>query len=199
MCCFRSPFEREVISERTRDRDRGCVGRKKWSGGMPVLGTTSWIRSLWRPRTGRGVRQVFQLYLELESLLPVVKELGRRLWPTKQWTTGGVVGPDPFDKRALQPTRNVAYIGKVGTRTRSTLASSRRSWMPTCSPQVRHFCSETDAVAAEPCGTSRVRCARAVAMRGLQVRDGTPTAKAGRQYRYYRRWRLTGWAPPRTG
>jgi len=62
------------------------------------------------------VRQIFELYLEHRSLMPVVKELNRRGWTTKRWTTkkNTVRGGRPFTKNRLyQLLTNVAYIGKV--------------------------------------------------------------------------------------
>jgi site-specific DNA recombinase len=62
------------------------------------------------------VRQIFNLYLKHEALLPVVKELARRNWRTKVWTTrsGGTVGGKPFDKCTLfKLLTNVLYTGKV--------------------------------------------------------------------------------------
>jgi len=62
------------------------------------------------------VRQVFELYLEHQALLAVVKELDRRGWRTKSWTTrkGLTRGGRPFDKHSLyQLLTNVVYIGKV--------------------------------------------------------------------------------------
>jgi site-specific DNA recombinase len=63
-----------------------------------------------------SVRQIFQVYLEHQSMLPVGVELESRGWLTQQWTTkkGLARGGRPFDKHALyQLLTNVAYIGKV--------------------------------------------------------------------------------------
>jgi hypothetical protein len=62
------------------------------------------------------VRQIFELYLEHQSLLAVVKELNARGWRTKRWTTrkGVARGGRQFDKTSLyQLLTKVAYIGKV--------------------------------------------------------------------------------------
>ncbi|MGH7170914.1 MAG: hypothetical protein ACRELF_03165 [Gemmataceae bacterium] len=32
------PFEREIISERTRDKMEATRRKSKWSGGLPILG-----------------------------------------------------------------------------------------------------------------------------------------------------------------
>jgi site-specific DNA recombinase len=62
------------------------------------------------------VRQIFELYLELGSLLPVVAELERRGWRNKVWTTrdGRTRGGLPFDKcRLYNLLTNILYMGKV--------------------------------------------------------------------------------------
>jgi site-specific DNA recombinase len=83
-------FEREIISERTRDKIAATRRKGKWSGGMPILGCDV------DPRGGRllvnedeavRVRAIFQLYLEHQSILPVVEELERRGWVGKRWQT----------------------------------------------------------------------------------------------------------------
>src|SRR5205085_210733 len=68
--------------------------RGKWTGGTPILGYDV-DRSGGSPKLvinlpeASQVRQIFELYLELGSLLPVVQELERRKWRCKAWTTRG--------------------------------------------------------------------------------------------------------------
>ena len=81
-------FERQLISERTRDKIASARRKGKWSGGMPVLGydvadTKLVVDELEADR----VRQIFELYLEKRSLISTVKEVNRRGWTTKRWTT----------------------------------------------------------------------------------------------------------------
>ena len=40
-----------------------------------------------KPSEAERVRTIFQLYLEHQSLLPVVQELERRGWANKRWQT----------------------------------------------------------------------------------------------------------------
>ncbi len=66
--------------------------------------------------TRRRVRDIFDMYVEHESMLEVVKELNARECRTKRWTTqkGTARGGRPFDKNSLyQMLTNVAYVGKV--------------------------------------------------------------------------------------
>jgi site-specific DNA recombinase len=112
-------FEREIISERTRDKIAAARRKGKWSGGMPVLGynvTAETSKLIVDPVEAERVRAIFDLYLERRSLLAVVDELDRRAWVTKQWTTkrGTCRGGKPFNKTSLHRLlTNVTYIGKL--------------------------------------------------------------------------------------
>ncbi len=62
------------------------------------------------------VRAVYELYLDLGSLLPVVDELKRRRWKTKTWTNkkGILVRGRPFTKTSLHHMlTNPLYTGQV--------------------------------------------------------------------------------------
>ncbi|TWU50588.1 DNA-invertase hin [Rubripirellula tenax] len=110
-------FEREMISERIRDKVAASRRRGKWSGGMPLLGYTVKNTKLLVDETEADrVRQIFNLYIEYRSLLPVVKELRQRGWTTKQWITkkGDHRGGRTFTKNAVYKLlTNVTYIGKI--------------------------------------------------------------------------------------
>lgn len=72
-------FEREMISERTRDKIAAARRKGKWSGGMPILGfTVVKTKLVVDPAEAEQVRQIFKMYLEHRSLLAVVKELNCR-------------------------------------------------------------------------------------------------------------------------
>jgi site-specific DNA recombinase len=110
-------FEREIISERTRDKIAAARRKGKWVGGMPLLGyNVVESKLVIDPDEAEQVRQIFGLYLEHEGLLPVVEELEARGWRTKRWTTGkGTVrGGRVFDKNSLwYLLTNITYIGKL--------------------------------------------------------------------------------------
>ena len=110
-------FEREMISERTRDKIAAARRKGKCSGGMPVLGYSVVETKLVVDQTEADrVREIFQMYLERQSLLEVVKELNGRGWRTKCWTTrkSTARGGRPFNKKSLYDLlTNVAYIGKI--------------------------------------------------------------------------------------
>lgn len=114
-------FEREIISERTRDKIAAARRKGKWTGGPPVLGYDR-IRD---PRGSRievnkdeakRVRAIYRMYLEEGSLLPTVKSLRALGWKTKQYETakGKYRGGAEFDKSTLQKLlTNVVYLGKL--------------------------------------------------------------------------------------
>jgi site-specific DNA recombinase len=91
-------FEREMISERTRDKMSAARRKGKWVGGNLILGYDA------APEGGaivvnhaeaERVRAIFGLYLEYGSLIPVVEELARRDWRMKSWTTSPVFSVRP--------------------------------------------------------------------------------------------------------
>jgi site-specific DNA recombinase len=112
-------FERELISERTRDKVCAARRKGKWTGGSPILGydiVAEGGRLIVNKTEAARVRAIFDLYAEKESLLDTVQELDRRGWTTKRWTTkdGQERGGKPFGKNALhQLLLNPTYIGRV--------------------------------------------------------------------------------------
>jgi len=112
-------FEREMISERTRDKIAATRRKGKWSGGMPMLGYDVDARGgrlhVNEDEAAR-VREIFELYLNRLSLIEVVKELDARGWTTKQWITrkGHERGGKPFNKNSLfKLLTNRIYLGKI--------------------------------------------------------------------------------------
>lgn len=112
-------FEREIISERTRDKMSAARRKGKWIGGHPVLGydlDSKGGRIIVNPAEAEQVRAIFDLYLEHGSLLPVLQESARRGLVTKRWKTedGNLRGGNPFTRGALHATlTNVLYTGMV--------------------------------------------------------------------------------------
>lgn len=114
-------FEREIIGERIRDKIAAQRRKGKWAGGHPVLGydvdrSTPNSKLVINPQEANQVREMFNLYLKLESLTPVVQELAERDWCNKKWKTksGMQRGGRPFDKPALHAfLTNPIYVGKI--------------------------------------------------------------------------------------
>src|SRR5688572_13441462 len=112
-------FEREIISERTRDKMSAARRKGKWIGGHPILGydiDTKGGRLLVNPDEAHQVRTIYDQYLELGAMLPVLQDLDRRGWQTKRWTTeaGQMRGGKPFTKSLLYGLlTNAIYTGQV--------------------------------------------------------------------------------------
>lgn len=112
-------FERQMISERTRDKIAAARRKGKWSGGPPVLGydiDPKTRKLVVKPEEAERVRQLFHLYIEHQALLPVVREVDRRGWVNKRWVTKAGVerGGRRFDKATLSLLlKNVLFAGKV--------------------------------------------------------------------------------------
>ena len=116
-------FEREIISERTRDKIAATRRKGKWSGGRPILGydvdpaTNKLIINF---EEATRVRAIFRLYAEHGSLLPVVQELNKRGWRNKVVTTrkGVIKGGTEITRTSLwQLLTNPLYAGKVRYKT----------------------------------------------------------------------------------
>ncbi|TWU13349.1 DNA-invertase hin [Symmachiella macrocystis] len=114
-------FEREIIGERIRDKIAAQRRKGKWAGGKPVLGYDV-DRSAASPKLvinaeeAARVRQIFELYIDEKSLLPVVDELERRGWANKSWLSkkGQPMGGLPFDKGSLHRLlTNPLHAGKI--------------------------------------------------------------------------------------
>jgi site-specific DNA recombinase len=114
-------FERELVSERTRDKIAAARRKGKWAGGHTLLGydvvkSPGGTKLKVNPGEAKRVRQIFRLYLKHKGLIPLVQELDSRGWVTKRWTTskGRVRGGGPFNKSILYMfLRNPLYVGKV--------------------------------------------------------------------------------------
>ena len=111
-------FERELVSERTRDK-KGAARRKgKWMGGTPMLGYAVNGQSRLQVNEAEAVqvREIFGLFVGNGSLEQTLEEIAARGWRQKQWRTraGQVKGGRGFDRGALvRLLSNVVYRGQV--------------------------------------------------------------------------------------
>jgi site-specific DNA recombinase len=115
-------FEREIISERTRDKMSAARRKGKWVGGVPVLGydiEAGGGRLIINETEARQIREIFQLFRTHASLPPVVAELRKRRWMNKSWTSKRGIEHEgrPFKNVSLRRLlTNAAYAGKVDYR-----------------------------------------------------------------------------------
>ena len=88
-------FEREIISERTRDKQVLARKRGKWTGGHVPMGYDLEASCL-VVNAGEAdrVRQIFEWYLEGQTVYGIVAKCADLGWHNKQWTTkdGNVYG-----------------------------------------------------------------------------------------------------------
>jgi DNA invertase Pin-like site-specific DNA recombinase len=110
-------FERELSSERVRDKIAASRRKGKWTGGTVPLGYEAKDKKLVVNKAeAETVRIIFRLYLELQSFGKLVAELDRRGIVTKRRKTkvakynGGI----PFTYGPLAHfLKNRVYLGEV--------------------------------------------------------------------------------------
>ncbi len=83
-------FERELISERVRDKIAGAKKKGKFMGGPPVIGYDVDIdnhKLLVNHEEAKTVRYIFKRFTETGSGLKIAKELNSKGITTKAWRT----------------------------------------------------------------------------------------------------------------
>jgi site-specific DNA recombinase len=111
-------FERELSSERVRDKIAASRRKGKWTGGTVPLGYEARDKKLVVNKVeAEIVRTIFRRYLELQSFSKLVAELDRRRIVTKRRVTkvpkyrGGI----PFTYGPLAHfLKNRIYLGEIG-------------------------------------------------------------------------------------
>ena len=110
-------FEREVTSERIRDKVAASKRKGLWVGGMAPLGYDTKDRKITVNETeAERVRTIFRSYLKLGSLNLLMQDLRTKGIVTKirALKTGETVGGIPFTRGPLAHLlRNRFYIGEV--------------------------------------------------------------------------------------
>ncbi len=112
-------FERELISERTKDKMAAARKKGKYVGGKPILGydiNRDQHCLVVNEQEAELVKEIFSLYLKERSCLAVVKILNDRGIKTKRHVTknGKELGGKDWQVGYVQNlVRNVIYTGKV--------------------------------------------------------------------------------------
>src|SRR6266404_4859541 len=112
-------FEREIISERTRDKMAAARKKGKWMGGVPVLGydvAPEGGRLVVNNEEAARVRAIFAQYLECRSVDQTLAAVQAQGWRNKRWTaeTDTPHAGRLFTKASLERLlTNVLYIGQV--------------------------------------------------------------------------------------
>ncbi len=187
-------YERELASDRTRDKLSASRRKGKFTGGFPVLGfdlDSKGGRLIPNEPEVETVREIFRLFLERRSLVDVAGELNRRGVTLKRWSTknGKVYGGGRFNRVNLhRMLTNYVYVGKVLFE--DTLYDGEHEGI--VSPRVFHEVQRILHENRRDGGASH-RNQHGALLRGLLrcAACGTamvhsPTKKGGRVYRYYR-------------
>ncbi|MCK5492378.1 MAG: recombinase family protein, partial [Candidatus Omnitrophica bacterium] len=111
-------FEREMISERTRDKIGAARKKGKWTGGMPPLGYDVIKHKLViNPQEAKLVRKIFRTYLEVSSILITTQKINEEGHICKKFiaaSTGRIFGGQSFHKNKIHKIiMNPIYAGKV--------------------------------------------------------------------------------------
>lgn len=111
-------FEREMISERTKDKMAAARMKGRWIGGRAGLGydiDSECKKLVINPKGAELVRLIFKLYIEKKSLLEVARIMNERGHRTKAHKDKRkVFGGVEFKNTNIQwVLNNVVYAGKV--------------------------------------------------------------------------------------
>lgn len=119
-------FEREVSSERVRDKIRATRAKGQWTGGVPWLGYDCIDKKLViNPTEAEQVKIIFEKYLELGSAADLAKYLSRNGIFNKKWTTatGTHRGGNPISGTSLHRIlREKIYTGYIEHKRGGTVA-----------------------------------------------------------------------------
>jgi len=112
-------FERELVSERTRDKRMAMIQKGKWGGGMPIIGydiDSASRKLVVNKNEVKQTRDQFLFYLKEKSLGKTARRLNAQGYRMKQWINkaGLEKGGGRYNKSNLaQVLRNPFYIGKL--------------------------------------------------------------------------------------
>ena len=119
-------FEREVASERVRDKIRTSKAKGLWMGGAPRLGYDLINKKLVvNPTEAEQVRHLFEKYLELQSVNDLTEYAKQKGIFGKRWETAKrqIRGGNPIAKMSMHRIlRDKVYIGQIENKKEGTFA-----------------------------------------------------------------------------
>lgn len=119
-------FEREVSSERVRDKIRASKAKGLWMGGAPRLGYDLINKKLVVNTTeAEQVRHLFEKYLELQSVNDLTEYAKQNGIFGKRWETAKrqIRGGNPIAKMSMHRIlRDKVYIGQIENKKEGTFA-----------------------------------------------------------------------------
>ncbi|MCX5784562.1 MAG: recombinase family protein [Elusimicrobia bacterium] len=114
-----SQFEREMISERTRDKMAAMARKGKWIGGHPILGYDYDRKNkllVVNAEEAKQVLDIFDTYIRTASLMLTAKSMAAKGYTMKAWVTDGGKrkGGRQFNKANLSYLlNNLIFTGKI--------------------------------------------------------------------------------------
>lgn len=119
-------FEREVSSERVRDKIRASKAKGLWMGGAPRLGYDLVNKKLVvNPTEAAQIRHLFEKYLELQSVNDLTEYAKQTGILGKRWETAKrkMRGGNPISKMSMHRIlRDKVYIGQIENKKEGTFA-----------------------------------------------------------------------------
>jgi site-specific DNA recombinase len=196
-------FEREVTSERIRDKIAASKRKGLWVGGMVPLGYDTRDRKITvNEGEAKAVRTIFRLYLELGSLNLLMAELRKQgiVSKTRTLKSSKTVGGIPFTRGPLAHLlRNRFYIGEVAFKG-EVLRGEQEAIVD------RDLFEAVQTKLAEQANNHKKTRMRSEALLTGRIFDDagnrmspTHARKAGVKYRYYLSSALLNGTPERTG
>ena len=184
-------FEREVTSERIRDKFLLSKKKGMWMGGLPPIGYDVHERKLVINKEEAAIiRALFKTFVKTRSVIGTSEYLNRKGYRTKKWVwkSGHIRGGGPFTKGAVHRIlKNRLYVGEIGHKGQWYLGEHD----PIISPRLWSEAQGTfDVHARLRAKESRQRTSPSF-LRGLLFGpDGrsltaTSTRRNGQQFRYY--------------
>ena len=124
-------FEREVSSERVRDKIRASKAKGLWMGGAPRLGYDLINKKLVvNPTEAEQVRHLFEKYLELQSVNDLTEYAKQNGIFGKRWVTAKrqIRGGNPIAKMSMHRIlRDKIYIGQIENKKEGTFAKGEHN------------------------------------------------------------------------
>lgn len=186
-------FEREIISERTRDKKAAAKRKGKWTGGYVPLGydlDAHGGKLVLNDSEAEQVRTIFKIFVEKRSLALALAEVQRRGCKTKSWVTEKQkqhVGREFTESSLRRLLADELYAGMVAYRGQSYRGEHRRIVTPGVWKRAQHLL-----LASDPERRQEKRNEDGALLRGLlhcgrcgKPMSHTSTERRTRRYRYY--------------
>lgn len=110
-------YERELTSERIRDKFEASSKLGIWMGGVPPLGYNPKDRKLEiNEEEAKIVKTIYQSFIDTESVTETVRAMNKSGYTTKTWTStsGRLYNGTTFSKNGIRHIlKNPVYAGKV--------------------------------------------------------------------------------------